>query len=323
MVADRPRVSVIVLNWNGERFLEECLQSLERQDAEGIEVLVADNGSTDRSESIVSKTKARWVPLGMNHGFAKGNNLGAESACGDFLVFVNNDMRFAPDFVRRLVEPMVADPEIFATDARQRDWDDERDLHMATFVRRMPLAGRWRGRPLPLLDFAQRHAAEAVVVAQACAGNMAVRREMFSTLAGFDPRLPAGWEDTEICWRSALMGWRTVYVPGALCWHHVGGSSESSAGAQIRLRGTIGGKLLFSTKHLPIEHALLVCLLEAVGPVRELAALRPGRALTRARTVLSFAVLLPALLNERRELYRRLAGTPRGHLEAMLEIAKA
>ena len=313
--------TVVVLNWNGERHLEACLRSLQDQKCEDLEVVVADNGSRDGSEAVVRAAGASWLPLFRNHGFAAGNNMAAETVEGDFLVFVNNDMRFPPDFVCKLIEPLRRDPTVFATDARQRDWGDARDVHVATYIRRI---GPWEpltARSLPLLEFKQVAASEIVRVTQACAGNMAVRRSMFLALGGFDSRLPAGWEDTEICWRAYLMGWTTLHVPDALCWHRVGGSSASPEGASMRLRGTVGGKLLFVTKHLPIEHVVLTWLAECASALRDLIWLRRGRGEERLRILLAAARQVRALIAERRRIYDQFGHSPRQHLRWMLSLS--
>jgi GT2 family glycosyltransferase len=317
-VSSRPRVSAIVLNWNGEHLLEACLASLLEQEVKGLEVIVADNGSTDRSEDVARRLGVRWLPLHRNHGFARGNNLAVSESDAEFILFLNNDMRFARDFVSRLLEPLEEDDGLFAADARQRDWNDRLDLHMATFVVRR---GLLRGS-LPLLDFEQRATSSLTRVVQGCSANLAVRRRMFEELGGFDERLPAGWEDTEICWRASLRGWATSYTPLALCWHDVGSSSTSPIGEVIRLWGTCGGKLVFSTKHLPVEHAIAAWLLEAFAPVREVAAGRTRRAATRARIVARYAEEIPAILAERRRIYSRAGTSPRKQLSRMLALGE-
>src|SRR2546430_323067 len=100
MPADKsPLISVVVLNFNGADHLDDCLASLVRQTYEPTEVIVADNGSTDASAEVAARYPVRWEPLHANHGFARGNNLAAEKACGALLLFVNNDMRFQHDFI--------------------------------------------------------------------------------------------------------------------------------------------------------------------------------------------------------------------------------
>ena len=71
------------------------LTSLKEQTYSPMEILVADNGSTDESESIGAAAAVRWEPLGRNHGFAPGYNLAVDLCGGEILVFANTDTRFA------------------------------------------------------------------------------------------------------------------------------------------------------------------------------------------------------------------------------------
>lgn len=309
-------VSVIVVNRDGEEHLADCLESLERQSYRHIEVLVVDNGSSDSSEAMVRKFSCRWEPLGRNIGFAAANNEGARRARGEVLLFVNNDMRFDPALIERLAEPLLQDSTVFATDARQYDWTGEREVHLATTLQ--PLATAWavfrhRGL-LPRFDLHQAPSSTPCRVVQSSAANMAVNRQKFDALGGFDPRFPIGWEDTDICWRAWLRGWPTVYVPDAVCWHKVGMSAVSESGAWFRYRGTLGGRLLFTLKHLPLEDVLLAWSRTLLGLVTDLARMDLRASRHRAAVLSEFARYAPEAVRERRISYRASGRTPRRHL---------
>ena len=89
-----PFVSVIILSYNGSAYLENCLNSVLDQDypKQDCEIIVADNGSTDNSVSLLKSKYQKNIVLlefGTNYGFARGNNLAADSAKGELLVFLN------------------------------------------------------------------------------------------------------------------------------------------------------------------------------------------------------------------------------------------
>src|ERR1700736_3858450 len=144
-----PRVSAVVLNFNGEHNLIDCLPSLLRQSYRPFEVIVVYNGSTDRSAEVVHSHGVRWEPLGRNHGFARGNNLGAERAEGEIIVFLNNDMRFDPSFIEELVRPLLDDAGVFSTDARQLNWEGDREIHVAPRLTRRNARAASSGGFLP------------------------------------------------------------------------------------------------------------------------------------------------------------------------------
>jgi GT2 family glycosyltransferase len=218
-----PLVSVIVLNYNGAHLLPDCLDSFAAQDWPSLEVLVADNGSVDGSASVASSYRVRWVPMGDNLGFSMANNRAAAQAGGDYLFFVNNDMKFKPDCVRRLAEVLQRDDSLFAADPTQVDWAGSRVIHARTRL----VPGRYVQMVVP--PFAVDYTAPAdglVEVPWGCAGSLMVRRDRFEALGGFDPKFFIDFEDTDLCWRAWRRGWRTVYVPQAVLHHKVGMSDD-------------------------------------------------------------------------------------------------
>lgn len=315
-------VSAVMVNWNGAEHLRVALPSLKRQSYSPLEILVVDNGSSDDSEKVAAQSEIVWIGLPRNLGLAPACNEGARRARGDYLVFLNNDMRFAHDFIDHLVKPLVQDQRLFTTDARQFDWEGTKEIHQATRMRRRSAINSYlRPGLLPLLDITQEPAGKPVMVSQACAAAMAVRRSMFEQLGGFDERLPVSWEDTEICWRAWLRGWPSVFVPEAVCWHRVGASAtDNPRGARARFRGTVGGRLLFASKHLPSAYVLNTWVVSCLGVGKAIVTAQFGEALAKAKVITEYARLLPQLLAERRLLYGEAAVKPAAQLEQMLKI---
>jgi len=112
MMADpsfSPALSVIVLNYNGARWVERCLASLQRQTIfSRLEIIVADNRSEDGSDETAAKLLARWpngifIQHGANLGFCEGNNRAASTARGQYLFFLNNDTWLEPDCLEKLL----------------------------------------------------------------------------------------------------------------------------------------------------------------------------------------------------------------------------
>src|ERR1700730_18005160 len=98
-MTERPTVSVIIVNWNGAEHLRLCLPTLASQSFKSLEIIVVNNRSSDDSAEVAKSFGTRWLPLETNLGLAPSLNRGAEIASGDLLLFVNNDMRFDPEFV--------------------------------------------------------------------------------------------------------------------------------------------------------------------------------------------------------------------------------
>lgn len=222
-----PLVSIVVLNFNGASHLPECLESLVGQDYPEIEIIVADNGSTDNSRDIVARYEGIvFADLQGNHGFGKGNNLGAQQAHGKYLFFVNNDMRFAPEVVSRLVSVAEADENVFALDIKQYSWDSSHVIHSALRLR-MTIDPRAPFMPFIGYEQVDSHGIERVPFANGA--NLFCRRSMFQTLGGFDPTFFIDHEDQDLCWRACMRGWKVLYLPDVVCWHKVGQAWQGSA----------------------------------------------------------------------------------------------
>src|SRR5262249_28105833 len=236
-MSEHPLVSTLVLNWNGAHLLPDCLATLATQDWPGHEIVVVDNGSADDSAAVSARYPARWLPMGDNLGFTRAYNRAVSDAKGDFLFFVNNDMRFERDCVGRLAGAVAADDSLFGVDPTQRSWDGARVIHGRTrFV-----AGSYQDVVVPpwAVEYTA-PAAKPVEVPWGCAGSLLVRRDRFEALGGFDPTFFIDFEATDLCWRAWRRGWRTVYVPDAVLYHKVGMSGDEY---QHLIRGVTPGRV--------------------------------------------------------------------------------
>ena len=316
----RLRVSVVIVNWNGAEHLRVCLPSLLSQSFEPLEIIVVDNCSSDDSAEVSKSTGVRWLPLETNLGLAPALNQGAKIANGDLLLFVNNDMRFDPEFIAALVEPLERDDEIFATDGMQFNWNGTVRVHLAARLTKVPPRRDSASELVPGLYFYQQETTEKSPVFMASAACMMVRKMFFESLGGFDDRLPLGYEDVEICWRAWVHGLKTLYVPSAICWHHVGSSIQSLEAARFTFRGVLKGRLLLATKLLPARYALRTWLISTAGLAKDLALLRWKFAMDRIGVLFQMAGLVAQLLREKRALFRNASSFPENKLQFFLRL---
>jgi len=122
-----PDVSVVILNFDGRHIIDRCLQSALALDypSDRLEVIVCDNGSSDGSVEYVRTRfpSVRLVPLDRNYGFAEGNNRALAACRFQWVAFINNDMWFAPSWLRKLVAPLATQPALACIAGRILDWD--------------------------------------------------------------------------------------------------------------------------------------------------------------------------------------------------------
>ncbi len=317
-----PRISVVIVNWNGAQHLRSCLPTLACQTFKALEVIVVDNHSSDDSGEVARSFDARWVALEENIGLAPALNRGAATASGSFLLFVNNDMRFDSEFVFALAAPLLEDDGIFASDGMQFNWDGTVRAHLAAQLSKVKPPSHSSTELVPGLYFYQWEAVERKTVFMASAACMMVRRTLFEKLGGFDERLPLGYEDVEICWRAWMHRWKTVYVPSAICWHRISASGKAPEGARLNFSGILRGRLLLATKLLPARYALRTWLVSIAGLAKDLGLRRWMRGRDRVVLLAHMAGLVRQLLRERRALFRQADCSPEEQLEYLLHLSK-
>jgi len=218
-----PLVSIVILNYNGSQFIANCLNSIFESLYNAFEIIFVDNASTDNSLSIVNSFEklARNQRLiivrnSSNLGYAKGNNIGAALAQGEYLVFLNNDTMVEPSWLQELVDAVSKDQDVGAAQSKLLVLDrSERVFDSAgDFIDFYCLAFR---RAAGERDFGQYETMEEVFSARgAC---MLIRHSILKEVGGFDPSFPLEFEDIDLCWRIRLRGYKVVYVPQSVVFH--------------------------------------------------------------------------------------------------------
>jgi glycosyltransferase involved in cell wall biosynthesis len=198
-----PRVSVVVCAYNAERTMEECLASLRLLDYPDYEVIVIDDGSTDRTREIAERFPEFRMLSQENRGLSAARNAGILAADGDVVAFTDSDCAVDPDWLTLLVGRLCS--EDFAGVGGPNLPPPEDDW-VAEVVARAP------GGPTHVLltDFEAEHV-------PGC--NMAFWRKHLTDVGLFDPIYRAAGDDVDICWRLQNEGYRIGYAPSALVWH--------------------------------------------------------------------------------------------------------
>ena len=320
---DPPLISVIVVNWNGLEFLDDCLASLERQTWPHREFILVDNGSTDGTTDRIrswteQRSDAQAIFLPENTGFCRANNLAFAKARGEWIALLNNDAVAEPDWLGELARRgdvasrigMLGSKILFCEPAGVIDkaghliyWD-----------------GQNRGRGTMEKDSGQYERAEEILWPDACAAMY--HRRLLEETGGFDESFFAYGDDADLGMRARLLGWRAWYVPTAVVRHRHSATSGAYSAWKVML--VERNRLLLAIKNFPLP----LLLQNPYWTLRRLAwnayaALRrrgsAGRfvathgwgrlPLTLAWAYASAARLLPAALRRRRRIQqtRRLS----------------
>jgi GT2 family glycosyltransferase len=218
MVEPRPKVSIVIVNWNGLAHLATCLDSLAAQTFRDFEVILVDNGSADGSVDFVRK-RYPWVhpvPLTENTGFATGNNRGFERARGEHIVALNNDTRVDPDWLEILVRVADSYPRAGMVGSRICSFADPDVIDsIGMGICRDGMArGRFRNRRWSSLRLRE---VEDILFPSACAALY--KRAMLEETGFFDDDFFAYAEDVDLGLRGRLAGWEAVAATQAVVYH--------------------------------------------------------------------------------------------------------
>jgi len=228
-------VVVIIVNWNGRRFLERCLQSVFAQSFQDFEVVLVDNGSTDGSVAFVRErfSRVRLIENRENRGFGAANNQAIRATDSEFVVTLNNDTEVAPEWLDELVSAARTDQRVGACASRMLFAHHPDMINSAGIaVDRAGIAWDWRGgeRDDP-------HEREPVEIFGACAGAALYRRSMLEEIGMFDEDFFAYLEDVDLAWRAQWAGWRALSVPTARVLHYHSGTAVEGSPFKNRLLG--------------------------------------------------------------------------------------
>ncbi|MEM1554662.1 MAG: glycosyltransferase family 2 protein [Thermoproteota archaeon] len=226
-----PEISVVILNYNGMKFLEVCLKSLLNSTYKDFEVVIVDNGSKDGSVEYLKKNfssdeRIKIVPLGKNYGFAEGNNIGYKYTHphSKFIFFLNNDTEIEEDCLDKIVKKMLQDPSIGAAQPKIRSMREREKIDAVGGI--VDYYGRTWHRGANEYDKGQYDSVSETFYAQGAA--IVVRRSVIDEIGLFEPAYFIYYEETDLCWRIWLAGYRVVVIPEAVVYHYGGGTTVGS-----------------------------------------------------------------------------------------------
>lgn len=227
-------ITVVIPNYNGIKYLSDCLKALEEQEAGSPEftVLVVDNGSTDGSERQLAELwpDVQKIFLKENTGFCHAVNVGIQASETPYVILLNNDTKVKSGFIKCLYETIQRDNKIFSVSARMLMWDRP-DLIDDAGDRYCVLGwaySRGKGKAAARYD-------KAVEVFSACGGAAIYRKSVFEEIGYFDEEHFAYLEDLDIGYRARIHGYRNFYEPSAKVLHF----GSASTGSRYNERKTI------------------------------------------------------------------------------------
>lgn len=265
----RPLVSIIIVNWNGKKHLQYCLPSLIKINYPNYEVILVDNGSVNGSVELVEDNykKITIIENKTNLGFAEGNNKGIRRAKGEYILFLNNDTKVKPDFLTKLVKDLEGNPEIAAAQSKILLMDNPKLLDsIGSFL-------TWTGF-LTHFGFREKNKKglnKKMEIFSAMGVCLLFRKDVLKEVGFFDKDFFAYFEETDLCWRTWLAGYKIIYAPQSVIYHKKGATSSLMANSFV-IYHSFKNRICSLLKNLEIKNLiwmlplhLLVCNLIILG----------------------------------------------------------
>ncbi len=217
-----PLISIVILNYNAEKFLDECLESIYKTEKVNFEVILVDNASSNKSYKECAKKypKVKLIENEKNLGYCEGNNVGIRDSQGDYIVVLNPDTVVSPTWLHELIHAYqengegIYQPKILATTNHDMLLSSGQFIQLFGF-------GYSRGKGEKNVQ----ESTDIEKVGYASGTCIFTSKTIFEKLENFDPFLFAYHDDLDLCWRAAMFGINSFYVSKSIIFHPIEGYS--------------------------------------------------------------------------------------------------
>ncbi len=251
--------AIVILNWNGKKFLEKFLSSVVGSTYLNKQIIVADNASTDDSVQFLKEQypQVRLIQNNSNEGFAKGYNTALKQVQADIYVLLNSDVEVSPGWIEPVIELMGSDNTIAACQPKILAYHNKDQFEYAG------ASGGWidkfgypflRGRVFDDCEKDEGQYNDAVPCFWASGAALFVRASVYHDLGGLDEFFFAHQEEIDLCWRIQLAGYK-IYVQPASVVYHVGGGTLPK-GNSLKTFLNFRNNLIMLAKNLPAGAAI-------------------------------------------------------------------
>ncbi len=233
-------VAVVILNWNGKKFLEQFLQKVVDYSKNDAEIIVADNASSDDSIEYLKSNfpEVKIIQNSFNAGFATGYNLALKQIKAKYFVLLNSDIEVTEDWIKPVIKLMESDGNIAACQPKIRAYHQKDEFEYAGG------AGGYidkygypfcRGRIFQSMEKDSGQYDDTVEVFWASGACLFVRAELYHKYDGLDDDFFAHMEEIDLCWRFKNYGHKIMYCPDALVYHVGGGTLPKTSSRKTYL----------------------------------------------------------------------------------------
>ena len=258
------KTAVVILNWNGRKFLEKFLPSVITFSKEDAEIIIADNASSDDSLEFMQKEypEIRVIKNAENGGFSKGYNDALSQIDADFYVLLNSDIEVTPHWIKPIITLMESDKTIAVCQPKLLSYAEPEKFEYAGaaggFIDKYgyPFC---RGRIFQNLETDNGQYDNVCEIFWASGAAMFVRAELYHKFGGLDNDFFAHMEEIDFCWRLKNEGYKVMYCPDSKVFHVGGGTLPKNNSKKTYLNFRNNFYLLY--KNLPSDKLLKVFII--------------------------------------------------------------
>lgn len=255
------RIAIVILNWNGKKYLEKFLPLLVQFQTKDAEIVVADNASDDDSVLFLRSNypEIRIIINPFNEGFAKGYNLALKQIETEYYILLNSDIEVTENWIKPVIDLMDSDPLIGACQPKIRSYLDPKKFEYAGaaggFIDKYgyPFC---RGRIFQNIEEDHGQYDDQIEIFWATGACMFVRARLFHDFGGFDEDFFAHMEEIDFCWRLKNAGYKIMYCPTSTVFHIGGGTLPKISWRKTYLNFRNNFFLLY--KNLPDDRLIKV-----------------------------------------------------------------
>lgn len=252
-----PKVTVLIPNYNGKKWLEQCLPTVEKATYSNKEVIVVNNGSTDDSAEFLKKTypNVRVIEIKKNRGYAGANNSGVKRATGKYVLFLNNDTKVTPNFLGPLVEKIENDKTIGAVQPQIRNMVNKNAIDSIgsffTFTGFLYHYGYFQ-------NATEKKYNKELSVYSVKGACYLMRKKDYLDLGGIDESFVTYVEESDLCHRILLSGKNIIYIPKSVVYHFGGGDMSVMTKSEVVIFRSFRNRFVSYIKNLGLKKLLFV-----------------------------------------------------------------
>ncbi|MES2654313.1 MAG: glycosyltransferase family 2 protein [Bacteroidota bacterium] len=249
-----PKVAVVIIHWNKVEYLQKFLPSVVANDYPNLEIVLADNHSSDESIAFVKENypQITIVQNGYNYGYAGGYNHALKHVEADYYVLLNNDIEVTANWIAPVIEAMQADETIAAAQPKMLQYNNKKLFEYAG------AAGGYmdsfgyvfcKGRLFETCEEDKNQYQDIEQVFWATGACLFIKAKAFHEVGGFDAHFFAHMEEVDLCWRLQLRGYKIISVPTSTVYHVGGGTLNKQSEKKTYLN--FRNSLIMLLKNLP------------------------------------------------------------------------